>query len=108
MAAASDEANALVQACGNSEALRLRACSGLKSAFPRLPTEVGALGSGVSTSTAVHWCFVLDVSIPAAQASQQRLTWRSTLRPLAEPAGVSTSMSTHLRASGTGTSAPLH
>jgi len=44
----------LVQGRGSSETIRFRPCTGLNSAFPGLPTEVGVPRNGPATSAVVH------------------------------------------------------
>ncbi len=44
----------LVHGRGSSETIRFRACIGLKSAFPGVPTKVGVPSNGSATSAVVH------------------------------------------------------
>jgi len=44
----------LVRGRGGSETIRLRACTGLQSAFPEVPTEVGVPRNGCAASAVVH------------------------------------------------------
>ena len=47
-------AAALGQGRGSSETIRFHACTGLKSAFPGVPTEVGVPRNGPATSAVAH------------------------------------------------------